>query len=189
MENLKIWRLVEVGKYCSFIPHDLDYFLHRFNCSLLGIKWELPPAKIYGRSFPLGAFVSCMHKAPVVSARSKSLIEKLACHDVEFLEFHSMKKKPFFVMNVLRSEDVLDFERSSFSPIKERYYFKESQINNLPPIFKCAGFYSQIFVTRPFGEMIVANRLRGAALADPAAEALPIMVSGKSLNCFPGLEG
>jgi hypothetical protein len=187
MKELIIWRLVESGRYCSFIPDNLSFFSDKFNCVSLVNDWKIPPAKISGRSFPLADFVSWMHKAPVVSERAKDLIENLVGNDVEFLHFHSLKKKPYFVMNVLKSEELLDFDRSVMTPIREKYYFRDISTYNLPPLFKCVGFYEQIFVTRPFAEMIISNHLKGAILADPSEEVMPLIVAGRSINRYPGL--
>lgn len=175
------------NEYCSFIPQNLRFFDNRFNCKPLGDDWSIPPAEIEGRSKPLADFVSWMSMAPVVSERARDLIEDLAGNDVEFLRFHELKGKPYFVMNVLRCENYLDKEKSVFAEFHERFIFKADLPGDLPPIFKCPGRWSEIFVTAEFAEMIVANRLRGAALADPAETTMPLILANAEINRYPGL--
>ena len=44
-----------------------------------------------------------------------------------------------------------------------------------------------IFVTSPFAEMMVANKLRGAALADPGEPTFPLILANAEINRYPGL--
>ena len=128
-----------------------------------------------------------MARSPVVSARARSLIENLVGRDVEFLPFHELKKKPYFVMNVLRCEDYLDMEKSDFAVFQESFKFKADLPSVLPPVFKCPGRWAEIFVTAEFAEMLVTNKLRGAELADPAEPTMPLILAKAAINRYPGV--
>jgi hypothetical protein len=184
-----IWKLHECADdYHSFIPHDLRFFERRFQCKALADEWEVPPAEVAGKSKPLADFVSWMSMSPVISERAADLIDDLAVGDVEFLRFHALKNKPYFVLNVLRCEDFLDYERSDLTVPNERFVFKADLPARLPPIFKCPGRWSEIFVNREFADIMVANKLRGAALADPAEPTFPLILAKAPVNRYPGLE-
>lgn len=185
---LNIWKLHErANEYCSFIPHDLRFFNDKFQCKPLSDDWEVPLAEVDGQSKPLADFVSWMSMAPVVSERARELIEDLVGNDVEFLRFHKLKNKPYFVMNVLRCEDYLDRIKSDLSEFRQRFIFKADLPRSLPPIFKCPDRWSEIFVTAEFAELLVTNKLRGAALADPSEMTMPLILANAEINRYPGL--
>jgi hypothetical protein len=185
---MKIWKLHErANEYCSFIPCDLCFFNNRFQCKPLGDEWDMPPVDIDGRSNPPADSVSWMSMAPVVSERARDLIEDLVGKDVEFLRFHKLESKPYFVMNVLRCEDYLDGDKSDLTEFRERFVFRADLPKSLPPIFKCPSRWSEIFVTAKFAEMILANKLRGAALANPGEPTMPLILAKIEINRYPGL--
>lgn len=188
MKDSRIWRVhLEADRYRAFIPHDLAFFANRFECKSLQDSWEIPPAEILGRSKPAKDFISWMDMAPVVSQRTRDLILNLAGEDVEFLPFHQLDGKSYFVMNVLRCEDYLDGGRSDLTQFRERFIFRENLPEPIPPIFKCPGQWGSIFVTSVFGEIMVAHKLRGAALADPAEPVMPLILAKRPVNRYPGL--
>ena len=186
--NLGVWRLhLEANKYRSFLPDDLRFFRNRFQCKALGDQWKIPPVKLDGLSKPLGDFMSWMTMAPTVSERAMIAIKTVASSDLEFLPFHKIDDVQYFVMNVLRCEECVDYEKSDLSLFSERIFFQSDIVEGLPPIFKCPSLWGEIFVTAKFGEMMVANGLRGAALANPSEPALPLILRNAELNCYPGL--
>lgn len=183
-----IWKLhTKANDYCGFIPSDLRFFYHRFQCKPLADEWEIPPATVDGKSKPLGDFVSWATVAPVVSERARDLIEDLVGDDVEFLRFHKLKGHLCFVMNVLRCEDYLDRGKSDLAEFQERFVFKTDLPKILPPIFKCPEIWGEVFVSSEFAEMMVANKLTGAALADPAEPTFPLVLANAEINRYPGL--
>jgi hypothetical protein len=185
---IRIWKLhIEADKYTGFQPSDLRYFVGRFECKPLNKNWEPQPAAIVGRSKPLADFASWATGAPTVSERSRSLISELAGSDVEFLSFHMMKNIRYYVLNVLRCENYLDLRRSKLDTISSIYTFKKGIPQRLPPIFKCKGELDEVFVSSEFAEMMVANRLRGASLADPAEPTFPLILRKAEINRYPGL--
>jgi hypothetical protein len=150
-------------------------------------SWEIPPAEVRGRGRPLADFLSWMLMAPIVSEQARECIQELVGDDVEFLPFHRLKGRRFFVLNVLRCEAYLDHAKSSFEYAHERFVFKEPLPSVLPLIFKCPDRWGDIFVTAPFGEMIVENKLTGAALADPQEDTMKLILAGEGLNRYPGV--
>lgn len=187
MGSLRIWKLHVRDNYCGFIPHDLRFFYDRFRCQSLAESWERPPATIDGKSKPLPDFAGWVTSAPLVSERAADLINDLAADDVELLPFHPLKGKPYWVMNVLRCEDFIDGNRSNFEIANERFIFREELPSQLPPIFKCPEWMGDVFVSKQFAEMIVANKLRGAALADPGEPTFPLILSRSEINRYPGV--
>jgi hypothetical protein len=188
MNESGIWLLfLNSNNYRHFIPHDLSWFVNRFECKPLRGSWEMPPAKTLHKSKPAKDFIGWMNRAPVVSQRTRELIHQLVGDDVEFLPFHELNGKPYFVMNVLRCEDFLDEERSGHTPSEGPFIFRNSLPAQIPPIFKCAGHWDSIFVTSAFGELMVAHKLRGAALGDPAVPVFPLIVTKQPVNRYPGL--
>lgn len=188
MKDNRIWRLhLEADRYRSFNPHDLQFFADRFQCKPLQGSWEIPPAKVLGKSKPAKDFISWMEKAPVVSQRTRELVHNLAGEDVEFLVFHELDGRPYFVMNVLRCKDYLDARRSDLTQFRERFIFREDLPESMPPMFKCPGQWDSVFVTSAFGELMVTHKLRGAALADPAEPLMPLILAKQPVNRYPGL--
>jgi len=90
-------------------------------------------------------------------------------------------------MNVLRCKDFLDLKKSGLTVARERFEFRIDLPEVLPPIFKCPGRWDEIFVSSEFAEMMVANRLRGAALAHPGEPTFPLVVTNSPINRYPGL--
>lgn len=184
-ERRRIWRLfIDADRYISFIPHDLHYFTDRFCCRSLINGWEPPPVTINGRSKPLADFVSWMNRAPIVSERTMKLIENLVGSDVEFLPFHKLKNKGYYAMNVLRCEDLIDYEKSVLDPLLERIYFIENLPDVLPPIFKCGDKFGDIFVTFPFIDMMLNNKMTGAKLAYPEENIVKLILAGAEIDRY-----
>ena len=185
---MQIWKLhIEADRYAGFQPDDLSFFADRFECRRMAADWAPPPVTVCGRSKPLPDFGSWMNKSPVVSERARDLVEQLAGADVEFLPFHPLKAKPYFVLNVVRCLDWLDPEHSDLG-IAGRFAFRKDLPLDEYPIFKCTGLWDEIFVTSRFGEMMVANALRGASLADPAEPTFRLLLAKAEVNRFPGLK-
>jgi hypothetical protein len=91
------------------------------------------------------------------------VLEGLCAGLVEFLPFHPIKGKPYFVLNVLN----LDAQE---------------------PIHK-ADPHSSIFVDREFAVLLRDHALSGVELANPADDIGRMIVRGQTVNVFPGLVG
>lgn len=183
-----VWRLhLEADRYLSFVPHDLNFFREKFQCKSLKSRWKTPPVEILGKSKPAPDFALWMTMAPAVSEGARNAINDVANDCVEFLDFHQVKGKNYSIMNVLRCENYLDTERSVLESVSAKYVFRKSIPEVIPPIFKCAGQWDEIFVSTEFAEMMVTQRLRGASLADPVEPTFPLILSKACVNRFPGL--
>ena len=185
---MRIWKLeIACDNYQSFLPIDYTFYTERFDCRHMAQTWKLPSVEILGKSKKLADFVSWVPSAPIVSERAKSCISELVGNDVEFLPFHGLKGKPYYAMNVLRCEDYLDLNKIDTTSYTHKFFFRRNIPNILPLIFKCPGFRHQIFVTKPFADMMVVQQLRGAELADPARSYLYDYMARRETNCYPGI--
>lgn len=205
MISSTIWQIEMLSNgYLSLIPHDLTYF----NCHFIGVKlsseWIPPPTKIAGKSLKVRDMVSWMSKAPVISERMKVLLQDLCGESVQFLKFHDLKSKPYYVMNVLAVvEDIIDVENSEPRYVRDtiprkiytfgRYVFNTNVANiKLPPIFKVSVddvVRSNIFVTQPFVDLAIREKLTGFALMDPARDSMYSIIRGDNLNDVEGIVG
>jgi hypothetical protein len=201
---MSIWRLhIKASQHMSLIPHDLNYFRGRFEGARMPEDWKAPPITIAGRSKGLPDIMSWMTKAPLVSERTKLALVPVARECVQFLPFHELRGKRFFVMNVVRVErGLLDAQRSTIQYSKgepreplylEAAVFKIDAEQHVPPIFKAAlpegHVFSEVFVTGKFADVAIEHRLTGFELADPTRENLSYVLAGKSQNVVPGIVG
>ena len=147
----------------SFVPDDLRYFNDHFICERMAYDWEIPPAKMIGKSGKTADFVSWMLRAPVISEKARKCLAETCGELVEFLPFHSIKNQKYYVMNVLNR----DMSR---------------------PVFK-TDKSSVVYVDEIFGSIIRDNFLTGVHLADPDSDIGRKIVRGESVNCFPGILG
>lgn len=197
VQDITIWRFtIESGnKYLELIPHDLCYFDGKFIGQLMNVDWELPPPiKISGKSKKLPDFVGWMTKCPVVSERAKNILEPIIGQHVQFLPFYDIREKKYFVMNVITLlDDVLDMERSDVFYAAgilvgvRKAFFKIMQSKLLPPIFKLSIDPSIIYVTAPFVQAVIDNKLTGAAMADPKKDALEFILKKQTSNIVIGI--
>jgi len=176
---------------------------HRFNGAPMPAGWTPPPVTVAGKSKKPADMVSWMTKAPIASERAMRAFEPIARDCVQFLPFHELRGKKFFVMNVVRVErDLLDPQESAIQYTKtdppqpmslQSAAFSIRTHRNLPSIFKVAlshgPAFSQVFVSRSFADVAIADRLTGFELADPAEDSLDYELSGKSQNVVGGIVG
>lgn len=197
-----VWRLLVLSgkKYLGLIPHDLGYFRDHFNGAPMSTGWRPPPITISGKSKKLPDFISWMVGAPVVSEKAMLALAPVLNGLVQFFPFHEIKGKEFYAMNVLQVEsDLLDLEKSeivygSSEPRRvlmiERAIFVEPLPVDLPPIFKVSirgQILGDIFVTRPFANVLVEHQLTGAALGDPSQYPLKMILAEKPANVVRGV--
>lgn len=188
------WLLAIGGKNnLGLIPHNLDWFKYKFECQPMLEEWNAPTFEISGKSKKLRDFVSWVSRAPLVSERAMQAIRKLCGQDIEFLPFHSIKGKPYWVMNVLRLEDIVDLNKCNASiyggkvvSISE-YVFKEDRIRNLHPIFKVPEVKGDVFVSQEFANMVIDLQLTGLSLADPKVNNFVKVARGESVNVVNGV--
>ena len=196
MKPQQIWELCPSSKgYLTLIPDDLDYFQTHFIGKPMCHNWQTPPVEIYGKSLKLGDFIGWMLTAPVISEKAKRILEPFISPYVEFLPFIELRGKQFFALNVIELVDCLDKKKSTirYAPDDPTYilsignfFFDAQRVKNVP-IFKVAEYPKSVFVTHQFVELIVKNKLRGAAFADPSIEPFGRIMSGDPLNTVDGV--
>jgi hypothetical protein len=160
---MKYELVIVSNKRISFSPIDLTYFRYNFICESLRNKWTIPPVTVLGKSYKAADFVLWMQRAPVISEKAKDALSDICGDLVEFLPFHAIKGKSYFVLNVLNMKD-------------SEVIFKKSP-------------NSVIFVTEEFGDILIDKSLTGAVLADPDDDIDRKMLRGESVNAYPGLLG
>jgi hypothetical protein len=197
-----IWRL-EIGgvKYLGLIPHDLAYFGRYFKGRPMAPNWAPPPIELSGRSKKLPDFVSWMKSAPVVSEKARSTLEPILRGCVQFFDFHEIKAKRYFAMNVICVERALldlprskilyaDDQRKLAIAVKEAV-FVDPLPPKLPPMFKLAiakqDALGDIYVTQEFAAAAVRYKLTGLELSDPSQDSFKRHVNGHPLNVVPGI--
>ena len=114
-----------------------------------------------------------MLTAPVVSEKAKNILESAFKNELQFLPFHSIKGKLSFAMNVTcLVKDLLNMTKSDIHYGDDgkriisidRAVFKKPLPESLPPIFKLSINPSDIFVTQPFVDLVIEQKLTGLSL-------------------------
>jgi hypothetical protein len=195
--DMRIWKLVGGGnRYIGLIPHELAYFQTHFIGRPMPIDWVPPPVTISGKSKKLSDFVIWMLTAPVVSEKARIALESAFNDYVQFLPFHHIKDKPYFVMNVTcLVENLLDVSSSDISYGSDgkrilninRAVFKQPLPEQLPPIFKLAIDPTDIFVTQAFADLAIKYKLTGLSLSEPGVDGLKLILKGQDPNVVPGI--
>jgi len=193
--GLNIWALATDGNRDLCLRTKLDYFREHFVGSSMAADWQPPPLTILGKSKRLRDFVSWMLCAPVISERAADSLEPVISSHVEFLPLIELRRKRYFAVNVLSMVDCLDREKSDIQYSStgadrmvsvHRAFFLSRQAVKVP-IFKLPYWPAQVFVTRPFVDVVIANGLRGAAFGDPGANPFVPILRGRSVNVVPGI--
>ena len=201
-DNLSIWRLETcANEYTSIsVKSDFKYFRTHFIGKPMTADWAQPEIEIFGKSKKTADFMSWGMSVVLVSEKAKNLLEPVLGSCVEFLPFQEIKGKPYFAMNVVRVEpNLLDLNKTQahFSIDEPKYIialdsavFVDPLPTELPPIFKIEynkKVNSEVFVTRPFVDVVVQHQLIGIELADPSKRAMPFILDRKSQNVVPGI--
>lgn len=168
----------------------VGYYKDHFNGRPLPADWQAPPHYIRGGSYRPSDCI--LWQRPLLSERAVELFKEVAPDCAEYRLFTHIKGKPYFVLNVIASDDVLDeagseVTRSSKDEIITvvRYAFlREASL----PLFALPGrFGSDILCTDVIPRAVVKHRLTGFGFWDPARPVLKDLFLGKDLNCYPGV--
>jgi len=174
---------------------EIDYFQTHFVGEKMSRHWTPPPIRIQGKSKRLRDFVSWMLSAPVVSQRAKEVLEPLIAPDVEILPLIQLRRKEYYAINVLRLVDCLDRKRSNiaYSPTDpsriiylSETFFLNDRLEDVP-LFKIPETVGEVYVTRPFVDLVIKNELAGAAFADPSKNPFEAILGKVSSNVVPGI--
>ena len=122
---------------------------------------------------------------PLLSERAVDIFQSIAPDCAEYRLFTHIKEKPYYVMNVLATQDILDTGKSESSPSGiMKYAFKR---NPDAPLFKLPGhFLGAVLCTDVIPSAVVANKLTGFGFRDPAIPELRDLYFGRDTNCYPG---
>jgi hypothetical protein len=172
--------------------HPVDYFKDNFNGQPLPPDWKPPAHYIRGGSYGLSDCISWELPRPLLSERARRVIDDVAPNCAEFRHFADIKGKPYFVLNVLASDDVLDEESSEVTRSASgeivtvvRYAFCRAPSI---PLFKLPSrFSSDTLCTEAIAEAVVENKLTGFGFWDPLQPTLSRLFLGEDLNCYPGV--
>lgn len=185
------WRLnLDGDKNVALIPDSLEFFFDRFTGRRMVESWSAPPVSISNKSKPLADFLSWMIQAPVVSERARSLLGVFVDH-LEFIPLLEMGGTQYFAVNVVTVlRDVLDTTAScvDFLPGGTPYILRTAVFveRDFPPIFKVgiseSHVFPDVFVTRPFANILVENNLTGCRLLDPEVDLFAASISGRALT-------
>lgn len=175
----KIYMLnVYSEKAITIMPGDLDYFQEHFLGEKLPDTWMFKNIEIDKKSYPARDFVSWMLQVPVVTEKAKDVLCPLISPYVQFLYMTTIKKKKLYAVNVLRSENCLDFQKSDVVYSSDdpgriinvgKVVFDDSKIPNIP-IFKLNPAIGKVFVNEDFVKLVIDNKLKGAHFVEPSDE-------------------
>lgn len=132
---------------------------------------------------------------PLLSERAVRVFQSTAPGCAEYRYFAHLKGKPYFMLNVVATENILDHKRST-GPRNDdgalisvnAYVFSHFDPASVAPLFTMPGqFTSDILCTGAVAEAIVGSKLTGFCLRDPEKSDIKDLFLGKDTNCFPGV--
>ena len=128
----------------------------------------------------------------LLSEKAVHVFKEVAHGCAEFREFVSIRGNPYYVLNVLATENILDLDKSELVRAADgsvhsirRYIFTNSHASH--PIFKLINVLDgPIFVTHAFARTIVDAGLLGFEFRDPAVNETSLLFSGANVNVLSG---
>lgn len=171
------------------------YHSRTFTGRRLPDDWQPPPHTVERKSAKLADALGYETSFPLFSERAANLLGAAAPDCAEFRHFTEVRGKPYYLMNVLVSADVLDEQQSECTRSKSgeiitivKHAFRQELLKLAPPMFKLPGrFDSSIFVTRSIPEMVVLERLTGFQFRDPEHNPMRDLYLGKDVNVVAGV--
>lgn len=168
------------------------YFTRFFNGKPLPDSWTPPPVEIRRAKAKLPDAIAWKEHLALLSKRAVDLFEETAPGCAEYREFLSIRGSPYYVLNVLTTENILDLENSEFTRSAngdirtvQRYFFTVERTSS--PLFKLSNrLDGPVFLTHAFARAIVDAGLLGFEFRNPALNETRMLFSGASANYFPG---
>lgn len=188
------WQLNIVGnRRASLQPTRLDD-MQRFNGQSEREGWTGPPPytvlnarhgfKDWVNFNPTGAFV--------VSIEAKAFIEKhLLTDGVEFLSFGQLSGRDYYLLNVTRIVDAVDFDRSdiSFASPQAQGTAKAIVLKDAVPantcFFKLERLRSDVFIQDEWAARLATSGLTGFGLTRLETDVFKMILRGEDLNEHP----
>jgi hypothetical protein len=189
---MRVYELVpDPDRYLCVQTTDLRYFWDKFDGRSMTAGWERPAYEVLNRSKKVADVTGWqIGKTFLVSERARRVLAEVCSpDDLEFLPFDRVKGTDLFAVNVLRTEDYLDWTRTEFVPgadIPLRAAWRPDLPRALPPLFKVVGG-SSTYATAELGQAVVASGLTGVRLADPGKNRIEQIMRREPINEFPGL--
>lgn len=166
------------------------YFEEYFNGKPLPSSWAPPPFEIKRVKAKLPDILAWKEYLPLLSVEAVKLFEEIAPGCAEYMECLTIKGNPYYVINVLATEDILDVENSEVSlttdgniRLVRRFVFN----NHVPgPLFKLSNLLGgPIFITRCLAKEILAAGLLGFEFRDPAVNETALLFHGINVGVRP----
>ena len=169
----------------------VGYFGKYFNGKILPKEWIPPEFEIRRFSSKLPDIIAWKEPLPLLSERAVALFRTIAPDCAEYREFTLIRKRPYFVLNVLAVEDILDVggsktSRTSDGRIRsiQEYAFSTAEVPS--QVFKLPGFLDgPVFVTRQVAQAVVDAGLIGFQFRDPSINETALLFAGREANAFP----
>jgi len=200
MSGVGVWRLEKSLKQKDLAVRagDLTYTSRHFLGTSEAANWEAPSFEVLDANKRAPDVVTWMAGPPIVSGRFFEAMGAITEGLVEYLPFHVIKKKQYFVMNVLNvvddavnlqeSEILYGDEPKGFVISVKRVVFKPDRVDRLPEVFKLAlQPNGNIYVRQRFCETVAASKFSGICFSDPAVDSFRAYVRGQPLNIYPGI--
>jgi len=168
----------------------LDFFGDHFVGRPMAAAWTPPTISARGGRRRTPDFVSWMLSAPVISGRAKEALAALLAPHAEILPLPAIHGHELHAVNVLRLVDCLDEAGSQITYTSNEprrivnvfaFALRKGCVPDVP-IFKLAAYPVDVFVTRPFVDVVRDAKLTGAAFADPKVNPFPLLRDGRSVN-------
>jgi hypothetical protein len=191
--SISVWQLQTGSDRRPWLYSDLDVFA-QFRGRPLRRRWVAPEVEITAKSKAAGDGLCWSGGPPVVSEHARDVLSSLLRGHAEFLPLLTLRRRAFFVLNVTRRIDCLNEQRSDVvyypdapSRIMNAHSFRFHTDRLEPvPAFVCSSYPRPTFVTKPFVELVVRERLRGFQFADPKADPFRAILAGVSANVVAG---
>ena len=170
-----------------------SYHTNNFNGRPLPEDWQPPTHEVHGTSYRLSDAIAWRGPHPLLSERSVDVFQSVAPGCAEYKFFTHIKGRPYYVLNVLAAEDILDEARSEVTRAASgqiitvvRYAFKST--SPAAPLFKLPDrFDSDTLCTEAIPAAVVRHKLTGFSFRDPSVAELKDLFLGKDTNCYPGV--
>lgn len=166
------------------------YFKEYFNGKPLPSSWAPPPFEIKRVKAKLPDILAWKEYLPVLSGRAVKLFEEIAPGCAEYKECLTIKGNPYYVINVLAAQDILDVENSEVSlttdgniRLVKRCVFSDHVAG---PLFKLSNLLDgPIFINRCLAQEILAAGLVGFEFRDPAVNETSRLFHGAHAGVCP----
>nr|CAP48925.1 putative integron gene cassette protein [uncultured bacterium] len=171
----------------------VGYFNKNFNGSPLPPDWKAPDHYIRGASYRPADCISWFASGLLLSERAVEIFKQLAPGCAEYRYFADIRDRPYFAMNVLASDDILDEHNSEVTRATTgeiitvlKYAFDGDPSH---PLFKLPGRFSgDTLCTDALVDAVIKNKLTGFGFWDPTVGGtLYALYQGKDLNCIEGV--